>query len=121
MSKTAYKVAITTATAVAIFGFSGAAIAKMDMNDPSTETPKEAMSQAAPTTPTTPSTPAPEGEVPAPTIDTDNDGKMDAWDRDSNGVPDAWDKDGDNKPDAMDDDGDGRPDKKDKEKSEPQR
>lgn len=118
MSKTAYKVAITAATAVAIFGFSGAAIADMDINDPSPSSPKEAMSEKAPTAP---STSAPEGEVPAPTIDTNKDGKPDAWDRDSNGSPDAWDKDGDNKPDLLDDDGDGRPDKKAKMPAEPKR
>ncbi|MEE9433375.1 MAG: hypothetical protein V3V15_03960 [Sphingorhabdus sp.] len=49
-------------------------------------------------------------EIPPPTIDTNGDGKMDAWDRDANGVPDAWDTDGDGKPDALDNDGDGRPD-----------
>ena len=56
--------------------------------------------------------PAPEGQVPPPTMDTNEDGKADAWDRDANGVPDAWDTDGDGKPDVMDDDGDGKPDKK---------
>ena len=45
------------------------------------------------------------------TIDTNNDGKADAWDRDSNGTADAWDKNGDGKPDKFDDDGDGKPDK----------
>jgi len=49
-------------------------------------------------------------EVPPPTIDTNGDGKPDAWDRDANGVPDAWDTDGDGKPDKLDTDGDGRPD-----------
>jgi hypothetical protein len=45
------------------------------------------------------------------TLDTNNDGKADAWDRDSNGTADAWDKNGDGKPDKFDDDGDGKPDK----------
>lgn len=45
-----------------------------------------------------------------PTIDTNKDGKPDAWDRNNNGVPDAWDTDGDGKPDRFDDDGDGKPD-----------
>ncbi len=49
-------------------------------------------------------------KIPPPTIDTDDDGKPDAWDRDANGVPDAWDTDGDGKPDVVDNDGDGRPD-----------
>ncbi len=56
--------------------------------------------------------PAPEGTVSPPTMDTNEDGKPDAWDRDANGVPDAWDTNGDGKPDVMDDDGDGKPDKK---------
>jgi hypothetical protein len=56
------------------------------------------------------SAPAPEGQVPPPTIDSNADGRPDAWDRDANGVPDAWDTDGDGKPDAKDDDGDGKPD-----------
>lgn len=49
---------------------------------------------------------------PPPSIDTDKDGKPDAWDRDANGVADAWDADGDGKPDTFDDDGNGKPDKK---------
>ncbi len=49
-------------------------------------------------------------EIPAPTIDTDGDGTMDAWDRSGNGQPDAWDTDGDGQPDALDNDGDGKPD-----------
>lgn len=56
--------------------------------------------------------PAPEGTVPPPTIDSNEDGKADAWDRDGNGVPDAWDVNGDGKPDKFDDDGDGKPDEK---------
>jgi hypothetical protein len=48
--------------------------------------------------------------VPAPTIDTNGDGKPDAWDRDGDGKADVWDRDGDGKPDAVDDDGDGKPD-----------
>jgi hypothetical protein len=118
MSKTANKVAITAATAVAIFGLSEAAFANMNVNDQSQDTPKEAMSQKAPPPP---SSSAPEGDVPAPTIDTNKDGKPDAWDRDGNGIADAWDENGDNKPDVMDDDGDGRPDKKDKSPTEPKR
>jgi hypothetical protein len=55
---------------------------------------------------------SPEGSVPPPTIDSNEDGKPDAWDRDGNGSPDAWDTNGDGKPDKMDDDGDGKPDDK---------
>jgi hypothetical protein len=56
------------------------------------------------------SAPAKEKEVPAPTIDSNQDGKADAWDRDANGMADAWDTNGDAKPDAFDDNGDGKPD-----------
>lgn len=49
-------------------------------------------------------------EIPAPTLDTDGDGVMDAWDRSGDGQPDAWDTDGDGQPDALDNDGDGKPD-----------
>lgn len=48
--------------------------------------------------------------IPAPTIDSNGDGKADAWDRNGDGKADAWDRDGDGKPDAYDDDGDGQPD-----------
>jgi len=48
--------------------------------------------------------------LPAPTIDTNGDGKADAWDRNGDGKADAWDRNGDGKPDAHDDDGDGKPD-----------
>jgi hypothetical protein len=53
---------------------------------------------------------APAKPPPPPTIDTNNDGKADAWDRDANGVPDAWDVNGDGKPDLLDNNGDGKPD-----------
>jgi hypothetical protein len=53
---------------------------------------------------------APAKLPPPPTIDTNNDGKADAWDRDANGVPDAWDINNDAKPDLFDDNGDGKPD-----------
>lgn len=49
-------------------------------------------------------------QVPAPTIDSNGDGKADAWDRNGDGKADAWDRDGDGKPDAHDDNGDGQPD-----------
>lgn len=55
-------------------------------------------------------TPGRDAATPA-TLDTNNDGKADAWDRDGNGTADAWDKDGDGKPDKFDDNGDGKPDK----------
>jgi hypothetical protein len=54
--------------------------------------------------------PAPAKSPPPPTIDTNKDGKADAWDRDTNGIPDAWDVNGDAKPDLFDDNGDGKPD-----------
>lgn len=46
----------------------------------------------------------------APTIDSDGDGIMDAWDRDRDTRADAWDTTGDGMPDMMDDDYDGQPD-----------
>ena len=52
----------------------------------------------------------PKSEVPPPTIDTNDDGVMDAWDRDNDGKADVWDTDGDGQPDAVDNDGDGKPD-----------
>ena len=67
-----------------------------------------AQAEPAPTT----AAQAPEAAVPPPTIDSNEDGKADAWDRDGNGAPDAWDVNGDGKPDKFDDDGDGRPDDK---------
>ncbi|MCB2061061.1 MAG: hypothetical protein R3E09_19400 [Novosphingobium sp.] len=45
-----------------------------------------------------------------PTIDTDKDGKPDAWDRNSDGTADAWDANGDGKPDRFDHNRDGKPD-----------
>jgi hypothetical protein len=54
--------------------------------------------------------PAPDKPPPPPTIDSNQDGKADAWDRDANGMPDAWDVNGDAKPDLFDDNGDGKPD-----------
>ena len=42
-----------------------------------------------------------------PTIDSNGDGKADAWDRNADGKADAWDANGDGKPDSWDDDFDG--------------
>jgi hypothetical protein len=70
--------------------------------------PAKAVSKPAPTAEkmAAPSSDKP----PPPTIDSNNDGKADAWDRDANGIADAWDVNGDGKPDLMDDNGDGKPD-----------
>lgn len=77
-----------------------------------------AQAEPAPTT----AAQAPESSVPPPTIDSNEDGKADAWDRDANGTPDAWDVNGDGKPDKFDDDGDGKPDDKVmKKEAKPQR
>jgi len=65
-----------------------------------------AVHAAEPAKPAAPS----DAPVPPPTIDSDGDGKADAWDRDGNGKADAWDTNGDGKPDQFDDDGDGKPD-----------
>lgn len=51
---------------------------------------------------------------PPATIDSNNDGKPDAWDTNGDTRADAWDTDGDGKPDAVDTDGDGKPDAKPK-------
>ena len=51
-----------------------------------------------------------QSEIPTPTIDSDGDGILDAWDRSGDGRADAWDSDGDSQPDLLDDDGDGKPD-----------
>ncbi len=91
MSKPEKRVALSIATAIAALTLSSGASA-----------------QTAPQT----TAPAPESEVPPPTIDTNEDGKADAWDKDANGVADAWDTDGDGKPDAWDKNGDGKPDAK---------
>lgn len=97
MSKPKKRVALSYTTAFIILSLSGGAYAQ------SAPTPAEKMSAPAP---------APEGEVPPPTMDTNEDGKADAWDRDANGIPDAWDTNNDGKPDLMDNDGDGKPDDK---------
>lgn len=44
------------------------------------------------------------------TIDSNADGKPDAWDTNGDSRADAWDTDGDGKPDTVDGDGDGKPD-----------
>lgn len=61
------------------------------------------------TEPTKTASPA-DTPTPPPTIDSNGDGKPDAWDRDGNGKADAWDTNGDAKPDLFDNDGDGKPD-----------
>ena len=105
MSKKVMRVALSTTIVITAARLSGAAFAA----PPIQEDPKGKMSAEAPP-------PAPDAmpgkEIPAPTMDTNNDGKADAWDRDANGMPDAWDDDGDGKPDRFDNDGDGKPDSK---------
>lgn len=41
-------------------------------------------------------------QAPPATIDSNGDGKMDAWDRNGDGKADAWDTDGDGQPDKAD-------------------
>jgi hypothetical protein len=65
---------------------------------------------ASATTPGTDSAAPPSSSSAAAGVDTNADGKPDAWDRDSNGTADAWDTNADGKPDAFDADGDGKPD-----------
>ncbi len=95
MSKLNKRFAIMTAAAIAALSIGGGVNAQT--------APKPTEEKTAP---------APEGTVPPPTIDSNEDGKADAWDRDGNGTPDAWDVNGDGKPDKFDDDGDGKPDAK---------
>jgi hypothetical protein len=96
MSRFSKRVALSLTSATFMLAFAGSAqAAKPDTKEPSAPAGKAAAS---------------DGQVPAPTIDTNEDGKPDAWDRDANGTPDAWDVNGDGKPDTMDNNGDGRPD-----------
>ena len=99
MSKLNYRVA----TALALI-FTLPFAAGMVRAEQSTQPAKPATEKMA--------APAPAKPPPPPTIDTNCDGKADAWDRDANGIPDAWDVNGDAKPDVFDDDGDGKPDDK---------
>ena len=92
MSYTPKRVALSIFSASALLAYSGIAMAQKT----------EKISQAKPA--------ATETQIPAPTIDTNEDGKPDAWDRDANGAPDAWDVNGDGKPDVVDNNGDGKPD-----------
>lgn len=70
--------------------------------------PKEEPAPAS--APTSEATPPPSESIPPATIDTNSDGKADAWDRNGDGKADAWDTNGDGKPDAADNNGDGLPD-----------
>ena len=87
MLKSKKRVRISLAAAITALSLSGTAYAQTAPEAP-----------PAPDAPTT--APAPEKAVPAPNVDTDADGKPDAWDTDGDGKADAWDKDGDGKPDA---------------------
>jgi hypothetical protein len=100
MSNTPLKVALSICTALAL-SFSPASVLAAGDKDKMTDKAPAKMSAK---------TPAPEGQVPPPTMDTNKDGKPDAWDRDANGVADAWDVNGDGQPDQVDNNGDGRPD-----------
>jgi hypothetical protein len=100
MSQPKSRVALSLITAIASLSFGGGAYAQ------SPPAPTDKMTAPAPERSKV------EGEVPPPTMDTNEDGKADAWDRDANGVPDAWDNNGDAKPDLFDNDGDGKPDDK---------
>lgn len=94
MSKPKYSAANIMAFAL-ILPFASGMVHAADPAKTSTETVKVPMADK---------------QVPPPTIDTDKDGKADAWDRDANGIPDAWDTNGDGKPDLLDNNGDGKPD-----------
>lgn len=105
MSKITSRVALSLSSAIALLAIGGAAHA---FNNSDTEQSSAADKMSEPDKSSASS--GSEGQVPAATIDTNEDGKPDAWDRDANGVPDAWDINGDGKPDTMDNNGDGRPD-----------
>jgi hypothetical protein len=98
MSKPNYRVAIALALIFIVPFAAGIVRAAEPANAP---TPPAAEKMSAP---------APDKPPPPPTIDTNNDGKADAWDRDTNGISDAWDVNGDAKPDLFDNNGDGKPD-----------
>ncbi len=91
------RVAIHAAAAITLLFSAGATFAQ---NEP--QIPKKMMKSSA--------AEKPADAPPPPTMDTNNDGKADAWDRDANGMPDAWDINNDGKPDLLDNDGDGKPD-----------
>ncbi len=101
MSNTTLKVALSICTAMAIAAIPGMAIAagKQAKEAEKMSADKPAMEK-----------PASDKTIPAPTMDTNKDGKSDAWDRDGNGVADTWDVNGDGQPDQVDNNGDGRPD-----------
>jgi hypothetical protein len=90
MSKPKSRVALSLITAITALSFAGGAYAQTTAPEPAPETAK------------------PAGDVPPPTLDTNEDGK-----------PDAWDTNGDGKPDVLDNDGDGKPDKDAKAKPAP--
>lgn len=95
MSNPKSRVALSFITGLCVLSFGGVASAQ------SAQSPQDKIAA-----------PAPQSEVPPPTMDTNEDGKADAWDRDANGIPDAWDTNNDGKPDLLDNDGDGKPDDK---------
>ncbi len=136
MSHLKMRVAISLTSIIAIIATTGLAVAKPVKKNArenivtEKSTPVEAMpskvmalpenepvasAQTDPAPAASPSDVAVETKIPPPTMDTNGDGRPDAWDRDSNGVADAWDTDNDDKPDALDNDGDGKPDMKKKE------
>jgi hypothetical protein len=101
MLNTPLKVALSICTAMAIAAIPGTAIAagKQAKADDKMSADKAS-----------PEKPASDKPTPTPTMDTNKDGKPDAWDRDGNGVADAWDVNGDGQPDQVDNNGDGQPD-----------
>lgn len=116
MSKSKLRVAISLNSAIILIASAGMAMAKppkKTISDTAIPVPKnEPVANIAQSAPTSAPEPAKEEQIPPPTMDTNADGKADAWDRDGNGVVDAWDTDGDSKPDALDNDNDGKPDAK---------
>jgi hypothetical protein len=97
------RVALSLSVILAVLVFTSSALAEVQMQDQATADKMSASPQA-------PEMASSEKAVPPPSLDSDSDGKLDAWDRDANGVPDAWDVNGDGQPDQMDDNGDGKQD-----------
>ena len=88
MSKFRNSVAFAAATAL-ILPFAAGVVRAAEADQPSAESQMPASS-------------VPEKAVPPPTMDSNRDGKADAWDRDANGKADIFDDDGDGRPDDPD-------------------
>ncbi|WP_228243917.1 VCBS repeat-containing protein [Porphyrobacter sp. GA68] len=96
--------------AAAAVAAGGLAIVPASLAAQDAGTPPEIRHEGHVTTAPPTTAPVAPGQTPSPTLDTDGDGKPDAWDTTGDGRANLWDLDGDGEPDAADTDGDGRPD-----------